>query len=107
MAFTRQRNHGRSCAGLIQKSRSEFGASLYSLTERGEQTGQLLFELARFGRQMPHPEKVQKPGNFRTIAVLLGTACKRAVGPDHNFAATILINEQAHQLIARDGDARI
>ncbi len=94
-------------SGLIQKGTSEHGASLYSLTLRGEKTNDLLFELARFGRQMPHPETIQKPGNFRTIAVSLGTACKRAVGPDHNFAATLMIDQQAFRLIARSGDAKI
>ncbi|OUS07360.1 hypothetical protein A9Q96_05455 [Rhodobacterales bacterium 52_120_T64] len=93
--------------GLIQKQTSEYGASLYALTSRGEKTNQLLFELARFGKQMPHPEKIQKPGNFRSIAVSLGTACKRSVGPDHNFTATLIIDQQAFRLIARDGDAQI
>jgi len=93
--------------GLIQKGRSEFDVSLYSLTRLGEQTNQLLFELARFGRQMPHPSKIRKPGNFRTIAVSLGTACQRAVGPDHNFTASLLIDGEAYRMTARDGDAHI
>ena len=94
-------------SGLVQNNRSDYGVSLYSLTPRGEKTDQLLFELARFGRQMPHPSKIQKPGNLRTIAVSLGTACKRAVGPDHNFTATILIDQEAYRLTARDGDVQI
>ena len=93
--------------GLIQKGRSEFDVSLYSLTSLGEKTNQLLFELARFGRQMPHPSKIRKPGNFRTIAVSLGTACQRAVGPDHNFTASLLIDGEAFRMTARDGDVQI
>ena len=94
-------------SGLVQKRQSDYGVSLYSLTPRGEKTNQLLFELARFGRQMPRPSKIQKPGNLRTIAVSLGTACKKAVGPDHNFAATLLIDWEAYRLTARDCDAHI
>jgi DNA-binding HxlR family transcriptional regulator len=93
--------------GLIKKGRSEFDVSLYSLTSLGEKTNQLLFELARFGRQMPHPPKIRKPGNLRTIAVSLGTACKRAVGPDHSFTANLLIDQEAFRMTARDGDAQI
>jgi DNA-binding HxlR family transcriptional regulator len=93
--------------GLIKKGQSDFGVSLYSLTGLGEKTDQLLFELARFGRQMPHPQIVRKPGNFRTIAVSLGTACKRAVGPDHDFTANLLIDGEAFRMTARDGHAQI
>lgn len=94
-------------SGLIQKGESEFGVSLYALTDLGERTDQLLFELARFGGQMPHPSEIRKPGNLRTIAVSLGTACKRAVGPDHEFRATLLIDGEAFRMTARDGDVQI
>ena len=94
-------------SGLVQKNQSDYGVSLYALTDLGEKTDQLLFELARFGRQMPHPSKIQKPGNLRTIAVSLGTACKKAVGPDHNFTATLLIDGEPYRLTARDCDAHI
>jgi len=94
-------------SGLIQKGESEFGVSLYSLTELGERTGHLIFELARFGTRMPRPEIIQKPGNLRTVAVSLGTACKRAVGPDHNFTATLQIDGEAFTMNAKDGDAQI
>ena len=94
-------------SGLIQKIQSDYDVSLYSLTPEGAKTDQLLFELARFGRQMPHPIKIQKPGNLRTIAVSLGTACKRAVGPDHNFVATLMIDRETYRLTARDGDVQI
>ncbi len=94
-------------SGLVQKNQSDYGVSLYSLTPQGGKTDRLLFELARFGRQMPQPSNIKKPGNLRTIAVSLGTACKRAVGPDHNFTATLLIDGEAYRLTARDCDAQI
>jgi len=94
-------------SGLVQKNQSDYGVSLYSLTAQGEKTDQLLFELARFGRQRPQPSIIKKPGNLRTIAVSLGTACKKAVGPEHNFVATLLIDAEAYRLTARDSDAQI
>ncbi len=101
------RLHALEASELVQKYEAEFGVSLYSLTELGERTGQLIFELARFGGRMPRPSMVQKPGNLRTVAVSLGTACKRAVSPDHDFEATLLIDGEAFRMTAKDGDARI
>ena len=101
------RLHALDASGLIQKTDSEFGVSLYSLTELGERTGQLIFELARFGGRMPRPQKIQKPGNLRTVAVSLGTACRRAVSPDHDFEATMLIDGEAFRMTAKNGDAQI
>lgn len=94
-------------SGLTKKSEAEFGVSLYALTELGERTAQLIFELARFGGRMPRPQKIKKPGNLRTVAVSLGTACRRAVSLDHDFEATLLIDGEAFGMTAKDGDARI
>ncbi len=94
-------------SGLIRKTESEFGVSLYSLTELGDQTGHVLFELAKLGGKLPRPEAVKKPGNLRTIAVSLGTACKRAVGPEHDFEATLHIDGEGFRLIAKHRDAEI
>jgi len=102
-----ERLHTLETSGLVQKKRSDHDVSLYSLTPQGEKTDQLLFELARFGGKMPHPPKVQKPSNLRTIAVSLGTACKKVVGPDHDFTATLLIDQEPYQLSAHDNDAQI
>ena len=92
---------------IVQKTVSAHGASLYSLTEQGEKTNQLLFELARFGRKIPHPAKIRKPGNFRNIAVSLGTACQRASVPNHDFTATLRIDDEEFQMTAHAGDVKI
>ncbi len=94
-------------SGIVQKGKSDFGVSLYSLTDLGEKTDQLLFELARFGGGVPRPSKIRKPGNLRTIAVSLGTACKRAAGPEHSFVATLLIDGEAFRMIALQGEVKI
>jgi len=101
------RLHALEASGLIRKTEGEYGVSLYSLTELGERTRELIFELARFGSQMPRPQKITKPGNLRTIAVSLGTASKRAVRPDHDFTATLVIDGENFRMTAKDGDAEI
>lgn len=94
-------------SGLIQKTESDYGVSLYALTELGDRTGYLLFELAKFGGKLPRPVTIKKPGNLRTVAVSLGTAFKRAVSPDHDFEATLQIDGEAFRVMARDGHAEI
>ena len=94
-------------SGLILKYEGEFGVSLYSLTKLGEETGSLIFELARFGGRMPRPPKIKKPGNLRTVAVSLGTASKRAVAPSHDFDATLIIDGEAYRIKAKDSDTLV
>ena len=101
------RLHALEISGLIQKSEADYGVTLYSLTELGAETGSLIFELARLGGRMPRPRVVKKPGNLRTVAVSLGTASKRAVGPDHDFDATLMIDGEAFRMTAKDGDAQV
>lgn len=101
------RLHALEASGLVQKYEAEFGVSLYSLTEMGEETGPLIFELARLGGRMPRPSKIRKPGNLRTVAVSLGMASKRAVGPEHDFEATLMIDGEAFWMTAKDGDAQV
>ncbi len=101
------RLHALENSGIIRKIEGEFGVSLYSLTELGERTRELIFELARFGSRMPRPEKIRKPGNLRTIAVSLGTAAKRAATNKHEFVAKLLIDGEAFEMTAKDGQAGI
>lgn len=101
------RLHALEASGLIRKYEAEFGVSLYALTELGERTGDMIFELARFGSRMPRPSKINRPGNLRTVAVSLGTACKRAVTQEHDFEATLTIDGEAFRVNARDGDVQI
>ena len=102
-----ERLQGLETSGLIHKADADFGISLYALTDLGEKTADILFELAKFGGNLPHPGKVRKPGNLRTVAVSLGTACKRAVGPEHDFTATLRIDGEDFRMSAKDGHAEI
>jgi DNA-binding HxlR family transcriptional regulator len=65
--------------GLVAKRAAAHGAVVYELTENGERTAPLLFELARFGSHQVIPGDVRPPGNLRTLAVTLKEALRRVV----------------------------
>ena len=91
--------------GLIAKEEGAYGTMLYGLTELGEKTRDILFDLALFGGQFPPEVEPVDPGNLRLIAVTLGTACQRVVTDDLNFEASLIIDGEAFVLSARDGVA--
>ena len=90
---------------LVTKQQGEHGAALYKLTKTGKNTGNVLFELALLGGQFPPQGDVTRPGNLRTIAITLSTACQRAIGPDIHFKAALLIDGEAFALTAKSGQA--
>lgn len=94
-------------SGLLEKTEADHGVTLYALTDLGVKTGPVLFELAKLGSKLQRPDVIKKPGNLRTIAVSLGTACKRAARPEHNFVAALNIDGEDFRLTARNGDAEI
>ena len=50
--------------GLVSRREAQFGVSLYQLTEMGEGTAELLYELAAFGSRFPPDNDIQRPGNL-------------------------------------------
>lgn len=62
---------------LVQKTMSEHGVPLYSLTDLGEATGPILFELSRLGTRFPAEAEPRAPGNLRLAAVTLKEALSR------------------------------
>jgi len=65
--------------GLVARRSAAHGAVVYELTENGERTAPLLFELATFGSHQAIPADVRPPGNLRTIAVTLKEALRRVI----------------------------
>ena len=93
--------------GLANKKQASHGAVLYELTEMGKKTANILFELALFGGQFELQGDAVEPGNLRTIAVTLGTACQRAVttssfGVYMKLEASIVVDGEAYTLSVRD-----
>lgn len=89
--------------GLVERRQGAFGVALYALTDLGAQTGDLLFELARFGGRLPPDDDVRPPGNLRTIAVTLKMACRRVVGADTDLQAEIIVDSERFTLAAKGG----
>jgi len=63
--------------GLVEKKSSEHGVPLYGLTDLGEATGPVLFELSKLGVRFPADEDPRAPGNLRLAAVTLKESLSR------------------------------
>jgi DNA-binding HxlR family transcriptional regulator len=78
--------------GLLRRRDAEYGTTVYELTDLGTRTGDLLFELARFGAEFPPDDEIKRPGNLRTIAVTLRVACQRVVDPGMRLHAELVVD---------------
>jgi len=93
--------------GLVRRRRAEFGVTVYELTEFGETTGALLFELAALGSRFRADEDVHSPGNLRSIAVTLKESLRRVVDPSTNMTAGLLVGDEAFEITIADGDVAV
>lgn len=89
--------------GLVRRRDAEYGTILYELTETGEGTADLLFELAQFGAQFPPDKEVHRPGNLRTIALTLRVGCQRATEPSMNVRAQLIVDDERLALTVTNG----
>lgn len=89
-------------AGLIDKSHRE-----YSLTEAGQSTRSILFELARFGRNLPRPETDDSQSAASPNAVILAGAIERAAGPLDEIRAQIYLDGAPFALTVTGGRAAL
>jgi len=89
--------------GLVRRRDAEYGTTLYELTEAGEDTGDLLYELAQFGAGFPPDTQLQRPGNLRTIALPLRIGCERAADASTNVRAEIIVDDEHFALTVTNG----
>lgn len=89
-------------AGMVQKQ-----DRIYALTETGQATRAILFELARFGRTRPLAEHTDKPRTVEQHAVVLAGAIERAAGPLDDLRAEILLNGTPFALMVSAGRAAL
>jgi len=75
--------------GLIRRRSAEHGVVVYELTEEGERTAPVLFELARFAG--PMPEERRKPGHLRLMVVTVKEALRRA-GSDASWHVEMFVD---------------
>ena len=93
--------------GLVRRREAAFGIALYELTDLGERSRDLLFELARFGGRFSPDDDIHPPGNLRTIAVTLTAACQRVITPEVDVEAELVIDDERFTLTAREGKVRV
>lgn len=83
--------------GLARKADGRHGTSVYELTDLGNRTSDIIFDLAMFGAEFEPEGEVVSPGNLRTVATTMGAAAKRVASRDMSFDAAIIVDgEQMH-----------
>jgi len=92
--------------GLIQKESSEHGVPLYRLTDLGEATGPVLFELSKLGTRFPADQKPRRPGNLRLAAVTLKESLSR-ITDDSEFHIELRIDGEPLEIHAHQGRVRV
>jgi len=89
--------------GLIRQRAGAHGAQLYELTQNGEATAPLLFELSAYGSRFAAADDVRPPGNMRMGAVTLKESLRRVVEADTNAHAELVIDDEPLSIEIEDG----
>lgn len=93
--------------GLVVRRPGSSGSMVYALTEEGEATAPVLFELARFGGRQPPDEDLKRPGNLRTVVVTLKEALRRVVAPDDDVDLELTIDDEHFAIRVKDGAVEV
>lgn len=93
--------------GLARKAAASHGTSVYELTDIGNQTSDIIFDLAMFGAQFEPENEVILPGNLRTVATTMGAAAKRVASPDMSFNAAIVVDGEQMYLRVNGTDVEM
>ena len=93
--------------GLAQKADGGHGASVYQLTDLGNRTSDIIFDLAMFGARFEPEGEVVSPGNLRTVATTMGAAAKRVASQDMSFDAAIIVDGEQMHLRVRGSDVNM
>lgn len=88
---------------LVENVDRPNGAGQYRLTELGQSTLNILFELAKFGAGFPPAGDVVRPGNLRTVATTLGAAAQRVDDNTFQFDASIVVDGEHMWLSVQNG----
>lgn len=93
--------------GLARKSETGHGILVYELTELGQRTTDIIYELAVFGARFQPEGPVNAPGNLRTVATTMGAAANRVVTPDMDFEADVIVDGEHMRLTVNNGHAKM
>jgi len=92
--------------GLVVHEPVQHGVMVYTLTDVGERTAPLLFELAAFGSRFPAPTNRRRPGNLRTVAVTLKEALRRAATTEF-VRAELIVDDEPFAISVGDGQVTV
>ncbi len=92
--------------GLVEKMTGEHDVPLYALTDLGEATGPVLFELSKLGTRFAADEEPRPPGNLRLAAVFLKEAMSR-VPDDAKLHVELRIGGESLDIHAHEGRVRV
>ena len=93
--------------GFVRHRKTELGVSVYELTEEGQRTDELLYELAALGTRFPADEEIRRPGNLRTIAATLKVACRRVVDNSLSLRAGLVVDGEHFELSVDNGSVDV
>jgi DNA-binding HxlR family transcriptional regulator len=93
--------------GLVVKRPGDHGTTLYELTDLGQKTKSIIFELAMLGARFPVESETVDPGNLRTVAVTLGAAAERIAPNDLNVVAGLCVDGEEIEIKAVEGRASV
>ncbi len=93
--------------GLIRRRDAEYGATVYELTELGERTRDVLFDLAALGADFPPDREIKRPGNLRTVAVTLRVALERTVDPETTLRAELVVDGEPFTIDIERGEVAV
>ncbi|MBT8496411.1 MAG: helix-turn-helix transcriptional regulator [Deltaproteobacteria bacterium] len=79
----------------------------YQLTEAGQATAPLLFELAAFGSRFAPPVDPKRPGNLRLVAVTLKEALRRVVDDSSRLEVELIVDDEAFFIEAAEGNVTV
>jgi DNA-binding HxlR family transcriptional regulator len=88
--------------GLIEKRPGERGV-FYALTDVGQRSAPLLFELMTFGSSFEPAADIRRPRNLRTVAVALKEALRRAVGDGDEAHVELVVDDEPFAIDVAQG----
>jgi len=93
--------------GLIEKSQTQFGVSVYALTPRGEQTRDLLLELSLFGALFPPEADLKPTKNYRAVAVTLAALLERTATEDDHLRVQFYIGREPYCITVQGQQTKV
>ena len=81
--------------------------ALYRLSELGQRTDHVLWELARFGGVLPPDQDLRRPGHLRLVAITLQSALRVVYERDLDLVVELILDGESFTLALDAGTATV